>query len=79
MIIGRSGDVWNRGGAPEVYKQMPGERTAIKDDWLKENGMWLTPSQIEGSVKGKKGDHATQALKHLLVWCRKLEKGKVKL
>jgi len=70
MVASRSS--WgSRHGAPMVVKSMPGERIAIKDEWLKENGLWRTPKAHGG------GEHSMQALKHLVVTLRKIRSGKL--
>jgi hypothetical protein len=54
----------------EVIKQMPGERTVVTDKWLREHELWRTPKHITGAVTGD-SNHAMDALRHLIVFCRK--------
>lgn len=55
---------------PTIDKQMPGERTVVTDKWLREHKLWRTPKQITGAVTGD-SNHAMDALRHLIVYCRK--------
>lgn len=55
------------GYLPEIEMQMPGERSVVTDDELRKMGLWTTPS------KGG-GPHAMDALRHLIVFGRKLGK-----
>lgn len=73
LKIARSRNEGNGNGAPEVFKQMPGERTIVDDNFLRRNDLWRTPKYIEGAKTGD-SNHAMDALRHLVVWTRKATK-----
>ena len=63
----------HRGLPVDWTRQMPGERSVITDDYLREQGLWRTPKKIEGAVTGD-SNHAMDALRHLIVYMRKVTK-----
>lgn len=65
----------DRGLPVEWMRQMPGERMVVTDEFLRENQLWRTPKQIEGAVTGD-SNHAMDALRHLIVYVRKVNEGK---
>lgn len=59
------------GAVPKLVKQMPGERSIVTDALLKRWGLWRTEKRQGG------GQHAMDALRHLIVFGRKWVEGKV--
>lgn len=63
------------GDLPWVFRvtlewQMASAMDVVPEKWLRQHGLWRTPTQIEGSRPGD-GPHCMDALRHLIVWSRK--------